>query len=206
MISTVSSDEPVDSSLIARIGGAMTISQIEARNAFRKAVDKLAGQWLTTGLPSRQGLYETAEALTQLRVKLNVQGIWRQPPSMVTATLDDGLGQGLAVIEKYAEAIGMRLISLGLMQSPAVIIDACRRYQPDFLGLTVLQFDSEAELRVICQELPSKTRIVAGGPVYAGGSDFAKRTGTHYAAKNVADFLRIMLYSARCGENLLRPV
>ncbi|WP_372682502.1 hypothetical protein [Desulfosarcina sp.] len=165
----------------------------EAYNDFRAAVGSLASQWLANGLPSRQGLDETADNLESLRQRLKVNGIWDQPPSMVTATLDDGLGQGLAIIEKYAAVVGIRLISLGLMQTPEVVIDACHRHQPDFLGLTILQFDTEGDLRCIANHLHRKTRIVAGGPVFFGDLDFAKRTGTHYAAKNVADFLRYML-------------
>ena len=112
---------------------------------------------------------------------------------MVTATLDDGLGQGLAVIEKYAAIIGMRLISLGLLQTPEAIIAVCHRDQPDYLGITVLQFDSEDDLITIAEKLPPITRIVAGGPVFSADPEFAERTGTHYAAKNVAYFLRFML-------------
>ena len=164
-----------------------------SHNALREAVDRLARQWLAAGLPSRQGLDEAACKLERLRRHLNVQGIWEHPPCMVTATLDDGLGQGLAVIEKYAAVIGMRLISLGLMQKPAAIVDACRRHQADYLGLTILQFDTEDDLKAIAKNLPRKTRIVAGGPVFTGDPDFADRTGTHHAAKNVADFLRFML-------------
>ena len=160
---------------------------------FRVAVGRLASQWLATGLPSRQALDEAAGNLECLRKRLKVNGIWDQPPSMVTATLDDGLGQGLAVIEKYAVAVGIRLVSLGLMQRAEAVIEACRHHQPDFLGLTILQFDSEDDLRCIANHLPRKTRIVAGGPVFDGDPDFADRTGTHYAAKNVADFLRYML-------------
>jgi methylmalonyl-CoA mutase cobalamin-binding subunit len=162
-------------------------------NTLREALDRLARQWLAAGLPSRQGLDEAACKLERLRQRLNVQGIWEHPPCMVTATLDDGLGQGLAVIEKYATVIGMRLISLGLMQTSTVIIDACRRHQADYLGLTILQFDTEDDLTHIANHLPRKTRIVAGGPVFTGDPDFADRTGTHHAAKNVADFLRFML-------------
>lgn len=163
------------------------------QHAFRKAVDRLAGHWLATGLPSRQGLDEAADKLERMRERLNVRGIWEQPPSMLTATLDDGLGQGLAVIEKYAVAIGLRLIRLGLMQTPEAIIDACRRHQPDYLGLTILQFDTEDDLACIAKSLPRKTRIVAGGPVFAGDPGFSGRTGTHFAAKNVAAFLQFML-------------
>ncbi len=112
---------------------------------------------------------------------------------MATATVDDGLGQGLTVIEVFAEAIGMQIIRLGLMKKPEEIITDCRRYNPDFLGLTVLQFDTEEELLFISQSLPEHIRIVAGGPVFTSDPDFSKRTGTHYAAKNVADFLRFML-------------
>ena len=112
---------------------------------------------------------------------------------MGRVTIDDGLGQGLAVIEKYAIAIGIRLISIGLMQTPVAIVDACRHHQPEYLGLTVLQFDTEGDLTKIASHLPDKTRIVAGGPVFGGDADFASRTGTHYAAKNVAAFLRYML-------------
>lgn len=165
----------------------------DSQNAFRDAVGKLSRRWLEAGLPSRQGLDVSARKLEHLREHLNVQGLWACSPSMVTATLDDGLGQGLAVIETFATAIGMRLIRLGLMQTPEAIIDACRRHQPDFLGLTILQFDTEDHLISIASRLPRKTRIVAGGPVFAGDPDFADRTGTHYAAKNVADFLQFML-------------
>lgn len=160
---------------------------------FRCAVSHLAERWLINGLPSRQGLEEAAVELDRLREKLKVCGIWENAPSMLTATLDDGLGQGLAIIERFASAIGIRLISLGVMQSPAVIVEACRQHRPEYLGLTILQFDSEDNLAYIASAIPGKTRIVAGGPVFSGDPGFAGRTGTHHAAKNVASFLRIML-------------
>lgn len=165
-------------------------------HAFREAVGSLSNRWLATALPTRQGLDEAALKLERLRERLRVPGIWKNPPSMVTATLDDGLGQGLAIIEKYAVVIGIRLISLGLMQAPGAVIHACRRHRPEFLGLTILQLDSEDDLTAIANNLPIETRIVAGGPVFKGDPDFAGRTGTHYAAKNVADFMRFMLDSA----------
>ncbi len=163
------------------------------RNDFREAVDRLARQWIVEGLPSRQGLDEAVCELECLRERLNVRGIWKHQPCMVTATLDDGLGQGLAVIEKYAAVVGIRLVSLGLMQSPGAIIDACNRHQTDYLGLTILQLDTEADLTSIAKHIPRKTRIVAGGPVFTGDPGFSGRTGTHYAAKNVAHFLQFML-------------
>lgn len=160
---------------------------------YRIEVSRIADQWLADGLPSRQALLEAAEAIDHLRERLGIGGMWENAPCMVTVTIDDGLGQGIAVIERFAKAIGIRVISLGLLQTPATIIDACRQHRPNYLGLTILQFDSEAELSVIARNVPESTRIVAGGPVFSGDPDFARRTGTHFAAKNVAHFLRYMV-------------
>ncbi|GAB6904340.1 hypothetical protein JCM12296A_01740 [Desulfosarcina cetonica] len=163
---------------------------------FRESVARVADTWLASGLPSRQVLDQTADELLALRRQIGVGGIWQDPPTLVTATLDDGLGQGLAVIEKYATLIGMRVIRLGLMQTPEAVIDACRRHQADYLGLTVLQYDTEDAVCAIARELPDHTRIIAGGPVFRGDPDFAQRAGVHYAARNVAAFLRFMLAAA----------
>jgi hypothetical protein len=87
----------------------------------------------------------------------------------------------------------MKIIRFGLLQTKEAIVKDCRRHAPDFLGLTILQFDTEEDLLYISQKIPENTRIVAGGPVFTSDPDFAARTGTHLAAKNVAEFLRIML-------------
>lgn len=168
----------------------------DAYKIFRDAVRETADGWLVDGLPSRQVLEESAARLLRLRQKLQIPGLWEHPPCMVTATLDDGLGQGLAIIEQFAGAIGVRLVSLGLLQPAAAIVNACRDEKPDFLGMTILQFDTEETLTTIAGQLPQKTRIVAGGPAFTGDLDFADRTGTHYAARNVAAFLRFMLDDA----------
>jgi len=168
----------------------------DAYKIFRDAVRETADGWLADGLPSRQVLEESAARLLRLRQKLQIPGLWEHPPCMVTATLDDGLGQGLAIIEQFADAIGVRLVSLGLLQPEAAIVNACRDEKPDFLGMTILQFDTEETLTTIAGQLPQKTRIVAGGPAFTGDPDFADRTGTHYAARNVAAFLRFMLDDA----------
>ena len=162
-------------------------------NRLRKAAGELADHWQMSGLPSRQELDADLQRLNRLRERLHLPGLWKRPPTMVTATLDDGIGQGLAVIENCAAAIGIRLISLGLMQTPKTICDACRRHQPTWLGVTVLQFDTEDDLNWIARQLPGQTRIVAGGPVFIGDPDFAHRAGVHYAARDVADFLQFML-------------
>ena len=171
-------------------------SKFSMRNSyqtFRHVVGKHAEQWLATGLPSRQVLDQAATDLAKLRQHLGVNGLWTVPPGMVTATLDDGLGQGLAIIELFSAAVGIRLISLGLLQSPEAVVAACRRHRPAYVGVTILQFDTEADLAFIAANIPAKTRIIAGGPVFNGDPAFAQRTGTHYAAKNVAAFLRYMI-------------
>lgn len=112
---------------------------------------------------------------------------------MLTATLDDGLGQGLEVIRMFSEAAGLEIIELGLLVAPEKIIAACKKHNPDLLGLTVLQFDSEENILKISRNLPSKTKIIAGGPVFAADQEFARQTGIHFAAKNVADFIRFLL-------------
>ena len=160
---------------------------------FQDAVKRIADQWVGDGLPSREGLDKAAHELVRIRERYFLSGIWRTQPCMVTATLDDGLGQGLAIIEKFSDVIGIRLIRLGLMQTPEEVIDACQQHQPDFLGMTILQFDTEEDLLFIGKRLPRHTRIIAGGPVFNGNSGFAERTGIHFAAKNVADFLLFML-------------
>ena len=161
---------------------------------YREAIDQLAKLWISSGLPSRQAVAQAAAQLIRLRNQLGIEGLWAPPPLMVTATLDDGLGQGLEVIEAFAAAMGIRLVSLGLMQSPETITAACRRDQADYLGMTVLQFDSEDDLIRIAEKLPSQTRIIAGGSVFSADAEFAQRTGVHYAAKNVAYFLSYMLH------------
>jgi methylmalonyl-CoA mutase cobalamin-binding subunit len=164
--------------------------------SFQHTVRRYAEQWVSDGLPSREGLDRAAKSLVQLRQKSSLPGIWERPPTLATATLDDGFGQGIAVIESFAAAIGMHIIRLGLMLTAEEIIEGCHRHKPEFLGLTVLQFDTEEDLVFIAERLPPPTRIVAGGPVFTGDPDFAERAGTHYAAKNVADFLLFMLAKA----------
>jgi methanogenic corrinoid protein MtbC1 len=131
--------------------------------------------------------------LRDWKKKTGCSGIWDDPPSMVTATLDDGLGHGLEVIRMFTEAAGLDIIELGLLVTPEKIITECQKSQPDLFGLTVLQFDSEENILMISRNLPSKTKIIAGGPVFVADQGFARRTGIHFVAKNVAYFIRFLL-------------
>ena len=156
-------------------------------------LEELSRKWQSKGLPSRSGLEKAAGELCEWKVKTGVSGLWDTPPLMITATLDDGLGQGLEVIRMFSETAGLEIIELGLLVTPDKIIAACKKNNPDFLGLTVLQFDSEENILMISKNLPSKTKIIAGGPVFTADPEFAQRTGIHFVAKNVADFIRFLL-------------
>jgi methanogenic corrinoid protein MtbC1 len=132
--------------------------------------------------------------LLEWKVITGVSGLWDKPPLMLTATLDDGLGHGLEVIRMFSEIAGLETIELGLLVTTEKIITACKTYQPDLLGLTVLQFDSEEVILMISENLPLKTKIIAGGPVFTADRKFAARAGIHFTAKNAADFIQYLLY------------
>ena len=65
--------------------------------------------------------------------------------------------------------------------------------KPHFLGLTVLQFDSDDWVADIVRQLHSSTLLVAGGPAFQYDEDFARRTGTHVVVKNGAAFLQFLM-------------
>ena len=158
-------------------------------------IDKLleaADQWRQMGFPSRQVLFDTADRLE--RWKREQPGFTTDDsgPTLLTATLDDAMGQGLDVIERFADLMGCRVRRLGLLLPAEEIIDACHRLQPDMLGATVLQFDSEEELAHISRHLPEKTFFIAGGPVFAPGDNFAQRCGIHAVARDAGAFIRLL--------------
>jgi methylmalonyl-CoA mutase cobalamin-binding subunit len=163
------------------------------KKQLRVKLDELSRKWQSKGLPSRSALEKAAGDLHDWRVKTGSSGLWDIPPLMITATLDDGLGHGLEVIRMFSEVAGLEIIDLGLLVAPEKIITACKKNKPDLLGLTILQFDSEENILMINRNLPSKTKIIAGGPVFKVDHEFARRTGLRFAAKNVADFIRFLL-------------
>lgn len=163
-----------------------------AEQRFRIQLQCLSEQWGKNGLPSAQNLDRVAHQLEADKKKYRIQGIWRQKPMMVTATIDDGLGQGLNIIHRYAAVLGLKVHPLGLMQPPEKIITACRRYRPRFLGMTVLQLDSDDDLARISRQLPPETVLIAGGPVFKFDTDMAARCGIHFVAADVAHFIDFM--------------
>ena len=160
---------------------------------MRDHVDQLLQEWRRTGKPSREAYLKGAEWLEARRRFSKYKGLWPQPPVMITATVDDGWGHGLDVIEALAAAVGITIDRLGLLQPPAAILEACRERQPELLGLTLLQFDSDEALKEITSALPDTTILVAGGAAFQYDPDFARRTGTQVVARDGMSFLQFLL-------------
>jgi methylmalonyl-CoA mutase cobalamin-binding subunit len=160
---------------------------------MRDHVVQLVQDWGRLAKPTREDYLKGAQMLDHLRRQSGEGGLWSRPPLMMTATLDDGWGHGLDVIESLAAAVGVTISPLGLLQPPATILKACREAQPDLLGLTVLQFDSDDALKKITAALPPITTVIAGGAAFRYDPEFAERTGTHAVARDGAAFLRFLL-------------
>ena len=160
---------------------------------LRRRLYEKARLWEKTGIPSRSRLVAEAGQIASWKKSCGIAGLWAQPPLMVAATLDDGFGHGLETIRLWAEAVGMRVHFLGLLQTPQQILAACRHLKPDLLGLTVLQFDTVDAVTEIAESLPSGTRLVAGGPLFQADPDLARHTRIDFAARHVADFVLYLL-------------
>jgi len=167
---------------------------LAAHEDLRQHLQDLLAGWRREGIPTRWQLQKIFEEIIQERDSSGGQGLWKSPPAMLTATLDDGWGHGLRIIELCAQAAGLNTRFLGLLQSPEAVVAACTEDDgPDLLGLTVLQFDSEPALIHIRRHLPSHTRLIAGGPPFQIDPELADRSGVHFVARNVADFLEFIL-------------
>lgn len=138
-------------------------------------------------------MVETAEALAQWRRDAGAPGLWDPAPRMVTATVDDAMGHGLDVIHRFARMAGVDLHPLGLMVPAADIVTACRRLRPHWLGMTVLQFDSEPIIAGIRAELPEKTLLTAGGPLFRTDPELAQRCGIDRVFADAGAFAAFLL-------------
>ncbi|MBT8340543.1 MAG: cobalamin-dependent protein [Desulfatitalea sp.] len=161
--------------------------------SLRRHLAQLSRRWIEHGLPPRQEILKSVESVLIDRQANGTTGLWSPAPFMLTATVDDGIGQGLDVIERYAGAMGVRVQRLGLVLAPDTIITACRTELPDYLGLTVLQVDSETALSQIAAGITPKTRLIAGGPAFRYDRELGERCGVHFVAANVAYFIDYLL-------------
>ncbi len=153
----------------------------------------LSSRWRADGLASREQLIKVGECLLQWKTHNGSKGLWEVSPCLMTATLDDGIGQGLDIIHLFARVMGMTVTCLGLLQKPRAIVDACRRHCPQYLGLTVLQQDAEEDLALVGRQLPVQTRLIVGGPAFKYDPGMAARCGVHHVAANVAHFIDLLL-------------
>jgi methylmalonyl-CoA mutase cobalamin-binding subunit len=165
----------------------------DSKHLLRNRLVHLLAHWQKTGTPTRSGFQEAAEEIIRWKKKNGITGLWENPPTLVTATIDDAWGHGLAVIHLWAKAAGMKIHAMGLLKTPEEIITKCRKLQPDFLGMTILQFDTEDDLAMITRNLPTKTCCIVGGPIFKADPELASRAGVHMVAGNAADFLAVLL-------------
>ncbi|MFH0726324.1 MAG: cobalamin B12-binding domain-containing protein [Pseudomonadota bacterium] len=167
------------------------------RNTLIERIDEILNTWTKTGVPARASLHEIADGIIGWRNAEGIPGLWKTPPLMVGATLDDGWGHGIQLILKFAEAMGVNTKLIGLLQSWEKIVAACRECQPDFLGLTVLQLDTEDDLMELRHHLPEKIKIIAGGPVFQIDSELAERVGIDFVAKDARAFMHLLLKTVK---------
>ncbi len=143
---------------------------------------------------------QEAAKLEEWKRRKRVHGLWRTPPHMITATLDDGMGQGLAIIERFASVLGITVENMGFLQKPEAIVTRCRTQVPDFLGLTVLQLDSDDDLARVSQGIPKKTCLIAGGAAFRHDPELADRCRVNFVAQNVAFFIDFLLSWSPSGS------
>lgn len=162
-------------------------------NTLLTKIQALLNTWRETGVPPRATLHQTVDDLMRWRKEEGFPGLWVKPPRMVGATLDDGWGHGIRLILQYAEAMGVETAFSGLLLTWERIVEACRAQPTDILGLTVLQLDTEDELVTLRAHLPSRTKILAGGPVFSIDPELSTRVGIDYVAKDAGEFMEILL-------------
>ena len=173
--------------------------------SLRHQLALLSCQWRTEGLASREQLVRAGESVLQWKKRNGSRGLWADAPHLYTATLDDGIGQGLDIINLFARAMGMTVTCLGLLQKPQTIVAACRRHCPEYLGLTILQLDSEEELAFVGHHLPAHTRLIVGGPAFKYDPGMAARCGVYHVAANVAHFIDLLLTESQKDLNSEKP-
>lgn len=131
------------------------------------ALTRLCTAWEARGLFSRNRVMSTGRQLVRWKQQHDISGLWHKAPVLVTATLDDGLGMGLDLIELYAAVAGMRVERLGLLMDSDTLVQQCQASRPDFLGLTVLREDAMELLDTqIAPAVLPETTILAGGPAF----------------------------------------
>jgi methylmalonyl-CoA mutase cobalamin-binding subunit len=170
-----------------------TIGTDRTDQALRIALGELSDKWRRNPAVSWTEMYQTGEQLLEWKHEKNMSGLWTKKPVMITATLEDGVGQGLKMIHLFSRVAGIDIVPLGLMQKETAIIKACLKKVPDFLGMTILQFDSEERLSHMADKIPKATRIIVGGPIF-NMMDRGELSDKPYIVLNtVSDYIGFLL-------------
>lgn len=177
--------------------GHCTIPQPESMGRepeilFRDEVQALLRAWREDGVPPRWQLREQLRKLQQRRVALQIASIRRNPPTIATATIDDGWGHGIETVALCAAALGLPVHALGLQVRPAAIGAACVRLAPHYLALTVLRTESESRLREVVRQVPAPTRVIVGGAFAQTAPHLCRQLGV-IPARSLADLLALLL-------------
>jgi methylmalonyl-CoA mutase cobalamin-binding subunit len=160
---------------------------------LRNILNELSDTWRRDSAVSWTEIYQTGEKLLERKTKENISGLWRQKPKIITATLDDAMGQGLKMIHLFSRIAGMDIMPLGLMQTKDAIIEACQKHRPAFLGMTILQFDSEELLNGIIERIPKEIQVLVGGPVFNAMDRKALSKKRYIVLNTVSAYLDFLL-------------
>jgi methylmalonyl-CoA mutase cobalamin-binding subunit len=160
---------------------------------LRTILNELVNQWQNDPTVSWYQIYQVGEKLLAWKTQNRIAGIWKQSPKMITATMDDAIGQGLKMIHLFSRIAGMDIEPLGLMQSKETIIDACNYQLPDFLGMTILQYDTEEILNTIIPQFPKKMCILVGGPIFKMIPENELQHKKYTSFNSICDYLNFLL-------------
>jgi len=160
---------------------------------MRKILEELSQVLHADASWSRAEIFRAGEILLDRKNVSSIKGLWTSPPLMLTATLDDAIGQGLTIIHLFSRLAGIEVKPLGLMQPPEKIIDACRQSLPDILGMTILQFHSEEILCDIVNNLPPQTMGIVGGPIFKSFSREELDVKEYHVRNDILHFLDFLL-------------
>jgi len=164
------------------------------KEKLRNILSEYSDTWRQAPTVPWSEVYQTGEKLLEWKTEKKIAGIWDRQPKMITATLEDGVGQGLKMIHLYSRIAGIEIFPLGLMQTEESIIEACTKHLPDFLGMTILQFDSEERLNHIINHIPKETQVVVGGPVFKLLDKEELEEKNYTVLNTVSAYLSYLLY------------